>query len=210
MVAAILCRILTICLDTDMEPFSHWLENMSLPPGISSEQAHILRELGKARGPLNATTLRKNLPGLGSVRLGYITITMPANELIRAGLVTKVGHHATPGVGWSYVGPGSARPDKVEKDDPAGEVYALTDAGHELVSKWLGQDTRPAAKIEEPEEPYTADDEYNSKLAYYTSMINLYEKELRDAENRKKPRLAAEARKKRDKWQKLLNSLIKP
>lgn len=195
--------------------FKEWLAesrlDFTMPTGhpISHEQQRILRILGENRGPLSAERIRRQLPGLESNRGAYYTVTMPAAELMQAGLVEKAGRlDVVAGIGYGYAGPGSARPDKVEKDDPIRDVYQLTDKGHELVSAWLGINTRPEPIEEEP--PYDPIADYESKKRMYEVTIKRYQRELEDAINRKKPRLESQARANLKKWQDLLKKLTPP
>lgn len=174
---------------------------------LESDHLHILKELGNARGSLSVLQLHKSQPGLGSASGVYIKTAMPAHDLEHSGLIEKSGSTKghIPGIGAGYAGPGSASATQVEKDDPVRDSYRLTEKGHELVSKYLGKNTRPAPKVEEEEPAYDAREDYRGRRDYHNSMIQVAKGELARASG--KPRLSKAAKDKISLHEKKLKEL---
>lgn len=164
---------------------------------ISSDHLDILKIIGNNRGPMNSDAIRRSFDksSFKDIRQAYGTVTQPAKELIHSGLLEKSGtiEGKMSGPGYSYAGPGSSRPDKVEKDDPRRDVYDLTDKGHELVSKWLGQETRKEKSPEPKEEAYAPDRKETEEMVQLTrNTISRIEKKIELYKKEKRPILLKE------------------
>lgn len=109
---------------------------------INADHKNILLSVGL--GTASGTMIQRGLKGLKRNRGAYYTVTLPANELIGAGLLEIAGYdRPRKGIGFSYAGPGSSSATKMDKQDPALARYRLTPKGRELYKRWTGEEEKP-------------------------------------------------------------------
>lgn len=166
----------------------------------SQSDKSLLKLVGDSDTGKTVALIHRQQPGLISAQSLYHATHMPLQDLERRGYVEKSGKVTAdiPGIGASYAGPGSAKADKVEKDDPVRDIYRLTDKG-------LSEIGLPARKQQVEEESYDAAEEKRSKIEHAKTMISSFRRQLESAKG--KPRKEAEFQKKIDEQTKRLKEL---